>query len=373
MAMHHSRTEGEAPPHAPEAPAIIRRIREHAPPAAPGVAMSARLSSAQGVSAVYRAFERETRAAAATLAAGFGDAFVSVKTYFDADDFCASVGAVGVLQGTLPSLGSLRLSFDFYAKIFSPNKQFTRHHLTYDEIRHANTTMSLGEFWFFAHDFDIVPRLLQKADVQFVWNRGRATGADGCHAQELDFDQFVVFLTQLALLAFARPAVTGAADVDAGGGSDTEVHAISDMRSELVAVAAAGGERVPPAERVRMLVRHMRLDNLAWIKHKLATQGRQTAGRLNYQLPPEVQRFVTRSEFLRKRGGMLDEYGVADDEVARTTRWRREALADYTPEMAQVRYLLGCWHWCARCDCADALPAAPTSDSCALRHPPTRC
>jgi hypothetical protein len=63
---------------------------------------------------------------------------------------------------------SLRLMFDFYAKLAQPSLTFTKYGES-DAIDLSNTTLEFHEFMFLLRDFKIIPNLINKEDLQFLW------------------------------------------------------------------------------------------------------------------------------------------------------------------------------------------------------------
>ena len=101
-----------------------------------------------------------------------------------------------------PKKGPLRCLFDDYAARDDV--------YDLDDTNDKPSLMSRAEAFQLAHDFDIVPGLLRRRDVAMAFaNADRpAYGDDAADNREnqLDFDEFVSFVCQMATLAWHRPA-----------------------------------------------------------------------------------------------------------------------------------------------------------------------
>ena len=110
-----------------------------------------------------------------------------------------------------PKKGPLRCLFDDYAARDDV--------YDLDDTNDKPSLMSRAEAFQLAHDFDIVPGLLRRRDVAMAFaNADRpAYGDDAADNREnqLDFDEFVSFVCQMATLAWHRPA--GAHERKTGG------------------------------------------------------------------------------------------------------------------------------------------------------------
>ena len=98
---------------------------------------------------------------------------------------------------------------NFEAKFQSPVDQLGINSLTYDQITTANETLSFFELLVFCRDFKLIPRLLTKEELKFLWKvihmeRVRQ-GESGVHY--LEFEDFKDFLARLAIFAYNKPGM----------------------------------------------------------------------------------------------------------------------------------------------------------------------
>ncbi|GMI08580.1 hypothetical protein TrRE_jg6278 [Triparma retinervis] len=176
--------------------------------------------------------------------------------------------------------GPLESIFIFYSKLQKPGVQRMKKGLTFDEVSQANTTLSFFEFLCAVRDFDLVPNLVTKNDVNSIWKwcksrRGRRSTPESV-ISELEFPDFVEILCCVSLVAFP--------DV--------------------------GGE-----EAVGLLIKFMRLDEPRYVHNQISTRGMETSARFNYRSKGETdpmggqrlrdERDRERAALLvsRKRGG----------------------------------------------------------------------
>ncbi|GBG34226.1 UDP-N-acetylglucosamine transferase subunit ALG14-like [Hondaea fermentalgiana] len=106
--------------------------------------------------------------------------------------------------------GTLRLIFDYYASLLTPNAVNTgltdaNAPLTLALIEVANNTISLTELVTFASNYGLVPDIISHAGLHFAWQRQRRTCSNE-HPTELDYAAFVEVLARCALIAFQGDA-----------------------------------------------------------------------------------------------------------------------------------------------------------------------
>lgn len=105
---------------------------------------------------------------------------------------------------------------------------------TFDEIKLANETLCFGELLGFARDFELVPQLITKGDLMYVWESQRG-GPRGFYEKNcIDLVQFKECLARIALMVYAQPP-----------------------RSRTPR---------PPAEKVQGLIRYLHLDDITHVR-----------------------------------------------------------------------------------------------------------
>lgn len=175
---------------------------------------------------------------------------------------------------------SLCLMFDFYAKIQNPAQQLGVHAPTYDEIAFANSTLSFYELVVLCRDFSIIPALLSKDELRYLW---RVTSAqwvkNGNDCRSLPFSGFPDFLARMAVLAYNKPM----------------------LRSVIM---SSEGSMPSPADICEAFCTYLHLNDVAWVKNCIQTIGRETMKNLNFRSIGEVNPNATsdlRNELMGKR------------------------------------------------------------------------
>lgn len=197
---------------------------------------------------------------------------------YDAKGGMAPWGQVRAPPRPALRTGPLSLIFDFYARLQEPGAQLGKDR-TYAMIQDCNTRLSFFEIMCFARDFDVVPKLMTKAALAYVWrvasalpNRSAENQGDGMGAQReagLDITEFLMLLVRIALVAFAERSV---------------------------------GD---PERAVRCLVEWLRLDEPKRVRQIVHTRGRQTQRRINFRSKGEVDRTAAARSLREKRDEML--------------------------------------------------------------------
>eukprot|EP01041_Mallomonas_annulata_P001293 gene1293-2498_t len=112
-----------------------------------------------------------------------------------------------VSKDGLPKNGSLRLIFDFYAKFQSPPAAAS---ISFEDRKIHDETMSFFEVVIFCRNFQIIPKLISKHELKFLWkiiNIERIQ--NGIPVQQyIDFEEFKLFLVRIAILAYHKPGMT---------------------------------------------------------------------------------------------------------------------------------------------------------------------
>jgi len=242
--------------------------------------------------------------------------FISIKTAYNSNDYMTHLP-----QRAPTSLrigmngGSLEQIFVFYAKLQKPGVQKMKKSLTFDEVNQANTTLSYFEFLCAVRDFDIVPNIITKNDVNGIWkccksrrgqrstpesvlnevrqSEGRRTGSLGGGLSSAITDNASATLHFASLLTTARS-------------SQLE---FSDFLEILCYVAlVAFNRKEDPEDKVRALVTFMHLDDASHVSNQIRTRGMQTSARFNYRSKGETDPLggeKLRDERDRERAALL--------------------------------------------------------------------
>ena len=154
---------------------------------------------------------------------------------------------------------SLRSIYFFYAKLLVGGAS------TFDDVDISNITISFYELCSVLRDFQVIPVLISKEDVQFLWKVSSLESVKSGESSitELDFDQFRHFVGRCAILAYNRPGMRRLI---------LNTHGTMPSQTELV----------------EMIARHMHLDDYALIKEKINTTGMSRVKSLNSRGRGEV-------------------------------------------------------------------------------------
>ena len=99
--------------------------------------------------------------------------------------------------------GPVATAFNFYAKLLDPRiAKEDSYYPTFDAIRRAARTCTFTESLAFAWDFDIVPHLLSRGDLRYVFAYVQRGPDD--YINELTYEQFEEFLARVALVAYEK-------------------------------------------------------------------------------------------------------------------------------------------------------------------------
>lgn len=153
---------------------------------------------------------------------------------------------------------SLVLIFSFYAKLQNPSTQMQKGGLTYDEIKLANETLSFYELLLLLRDFNVLPKLITKDELLFLWKVGniqRISNGKGS-LRMLDIQEFVDMLAKIAVFAYNKPG----------------------LRQMVISL---NGEMITPLEQVQSLIAYLHLEDYERVRNIVRTVGVQTAGLLH--------------------------------------------------------------------------------------------
>jgi hypothetical protein len=149
---------------------------------------------------------------------------------------------------------SLALVFNFYAKLQSPQAQMQKGGLTYDEIKISNETLSFYETLLLLRDFEVLPKLITKEELLFLWKVGNIQnihlGKDALRM--LDFRQFIDMLAKIAIFAYNKPG----------------------LRQVVIRL---NGEMITPLQQVQALAAYMHLEDHERTRNAVRTIGVETA------------------------------------------------------------------------------------------------
>ena len=216
-----------------------------------------------------------------------GEVEMSYQTANEIHNICQvslSYQVVSVEVSRAAENSSLRTAFDFYAKLQTPGQQLATSNVTYELVRFANETLSFHELAVWMRDFNVIPSLLTKGELRFLWKitslQWVRMGKD--QIKYLTFDMFQDFFARMAVLAYNKPG----------------------MRRLIL---NTNGLMPSPADLVETLCHFMHLDDFGWVKDRLNTVGREsvrnhnfrTVGEKNETLRGELREDVKGSRFSR--------------------------------------------------------------------------
>jgi hypothetical protein len=96
--------------------------------------------------------------------------------------------------------GPLVVAFLFYAKVLDPRVATGKYYPKFADIDRASKTMTFTELLAFCWDFNIVPQLISRGDLRYIFGHVHRSKAE--KLTELSFYQFEELLTRVALVAF---------------------------------------------------------------------------------------------------------------------------------------------------------------------------
>lgn len=192
---------------------------------------------------------------------------VDVTTFFDSECYKKPSSTARVRKSTKP--GSLALLFDFYAKITSAKKKLCANKLSFVEIQRGSSTITMAEMFILLRDFDVVPRVLTKQELHQVWQT-RLRDEDNVYYRELTYTEFVDCLGRCALLAFPKLG-----------------HTPGRYSNEF---------------KVNAFIKYLGLDSVKFVRKKLRTSGRDTAGQLNFGVCSDTNQRVISDRDLGRVG-----------------------------------------------------------------------
>eukprot|EP00943_MAST-04B_sp_MAST-4B-sp1_P009206 g9206.t1 len=266
-------------------------------------------------------------------------------------------------------VGPVATAFNFYAKLLDPRIATGTYYPTFEAIERAARTCTFTESLAFAWDFDIVPHLLSRGDLRYIFAYVQRGSED--YINELTYEQFEEFLARVALVAYEKtielPALPGEVkekesivlDSEGNpiftrkhGGEDGETklprpkfHIDTSWRSKSEEDALnVKVEVLTPTKKVKKLIRDLGLSNTEYVKSIIEKKGKTTAGRLNGTIklnsPRDNDGESQINRLLRKRDGAMCDY-TAPKIMKRRNKCRSEWQDGLTKPFHPLRQLIG--------------------------------
>lgn len=164
-------------------PASLRTAKQHSPTRKRSRLIRRFLRLAQGVGAI--AEHRNT------VAQGFRS--LQLHCEYDAASY-----HVDIRERSVP--GPMAMAFSFYAKILDPRVATGHYYPSFQDIERAAETMTFTELLAFCWDFKIVPQLISRGDLRYIFTQ--ITRSKDDKLTELTYKQFEEMLTRIAMVAF---------------------------------------------------------------------------------------------------------------------------------------------------------------------------
>lgn len=242
------------------------------------------------------------------------------------------VSSTGTLDGTLDVTLSSRVSdpcahsdginsslvliFSFYAKLQNPTTQMQKGGLTYDEIKLSNETLSFYEILLLLRDFDVLPKLITKDELLFLWKVGniQRISAGLGSLRMLGFRDFVDILAKIAVFAYNKPG----------------------LRQMVLSL---NGEMLTPLEQIQSLAAYLHLEDYERVRKRVRTVGVETA-RLLHNRSEGEKNFRT-IQYLKDdlRGARIADY--LSREVTLKNSDLKQEIEDDFDENDPLAYRIG--------------------------------
>ena len=327
---------------------------------------TARLPSRQARSRLFKRFIRQAEPL------GFRDTVDGVQDYNNVQVHTAyDTTSWNVSRPHTIQIGPLASAFNFYAKLLDPKIATGSYYPTFEAIERAARTCTFTECLAFAWDFDIVPHLLSRGDLRYVFAYVQRDSED--YINELTYEQFEEFLARVSLVAYEKtielPVLPGEVRekdsivLDSEGnpiftrrrgedGGDDEkklprprFHIDTSWRSKSEEEALnVKVEVLSPTKKVKKLIRELGLSNTEYVKNIIENKGKTTAGRLNGTIklnsPRDNDGESQMNRLLRKRDGAMCDY-TAPKIMNRRNKCRREWREGLTKPFHPLRQLKG--------------------------------
>ena len=327
---------------------------------------ASRLPSRQARSRLFKSFIRQAEPLGfRDTVDGAQDQFnVQVHTSYDTTSW-------KVKRPSAVQTGPVATAFNFYAKLLDPRIATGSYYPTFDAIERAARTCTFTESLAFAWDFDIVPHLLSRGDLRYVFAYVQRGPDD--YINELTYEQFEEFLARVALVAYEKtlevPVLPGekisekdSIVLDSEGnpiftrrhGMNEKItenglprpkfHIDTSWRSKSEEDALnVKVEVLTPIKKVEKMIRDLGLSNLEYIRNVIEKKGKTTAGRLNGTIklnsPRDNDDESQLNRLLRKRDGAMCDY-TAPKLMERRNRCRTEWQEGLTKPYHPLRQLV---------------------------------
>ena len=158
---------------------------------------TARLPSRQARSRLFKRFIRQAEPL------GFRDTVDGVQDYNNVQVHTAyDTTSWNVPRPHTIQIGPIASAFNFYAKLLDPRIATGSYYPTFEAIERAARTCTFTECLAFAWDFDIVPHLLSRGDLRYVFAYVQRDSED--YINELTYEQFEEFLARVSLVAYEK-------------------------------------------------------------------------------------------------------------------------------------------------------------------------
>lgn len=206
---------------------------------------------------------------------------------------------LGIVKKRANANRSLELIFYFYSRLQDSAAQLATEGPTFEQILWASNTISFQELALFCRDFSIIPTLLSKDELRFIWRVTAPQWEGNLDQRSCRFCDFPDMLVRVAVVAYNKPV----------------------MKALLI---EEHGFMPADADLVQALCTYIKLDEMDWVKHRIATVGRETMKSLNFRSVGEVNEHVKedlRNEVAGRRLAKFMAKGASEKEASgRSTR-----------------------------------------------------
>jgi len=182
--------------------------------------------------------------------------------------------------------------------------------VSFQEIGRAANSITFAEMISILRDFKVLPRLINKQELQQVW-QCRSRDEDNNFYRELTYNEFEDCLARCALLAFPKLG-------------QLNMHNQKGRHSDEF--------------KVRAFIKYLGLDSMSFIRNKLRTAGRSTAGQLNFGVCSDTNERLHLDRHDRR---VAENFApnttiAATDKIRQAARAATSALSYYDPRLADL-------------------------------------
>ena len=157
-----------------------------------------------------------------------------------------TVVPLGVIKKRATANRSLELIFYFYSRLQDSGAQLGTEAPTFEQILWASNTLSFQELTLFCRDFSVIPTLLSKDELRFIWRVTAPKWEGNLDQRSCRFSDFPDMLVRIAIVAYNKPLMKALLVTEFG-----YIPAADDM--------------------VRTFCNYLRLDDMTWVNHRIAT------------------------------------------------------------------------------------------------------